>query len=297
MSTLTHPGFGLGLRPVHYAELAAGVPAVDWLEIISENFMVDGGRPLEWLDRLRARYPMVMHGVSLSIGSAEPLNREYLSRLRQLAERVQPLWLSDHLCWSGLGGAHSHDLLPLPMTPRIARWVADRIAAVQDGLGRPFLIENVSSYLDYRASTMPEAEFVASVCERADCGLLLDINNVHVNAVNQGLDARAYLDTLPAGRVRQIHLAGHTDRGDHLIDTHDAAIAEPVWALYAEALRRFGPVPTLIERDDRIPPLAELVAELGRARRVAAPFGPGDGLPDRHEIRHPRDAGRPAGRP
>ncbi len=146
MSTLTHPGFGLGLRPVHYAELAAGVPGVDWLEIISENFMVDGGRPLEWLDRLRARYPMVMHGVSLSIGSAEPLNREYLSRLRQLAERVQPLWLSDHLCWSGLGGAHSHDLLPLPMTLRIARWVADRIAAVQDGLGRPFLIENVSSY-------------------------------------------------------------------------------------------------------------------------------------------------------
>ncbi|MCU0754466.1 MAG: DUF692 domain-containing protein [Xanthomonadales bacterium] len=269
MPPVTNPGFGLGLRPVHYAELAAGA-AVDWLEIISENYMVDGGRALEWLDRLRACYPMVMHGVALSLGSADPLDPEYLRRLRRLAERVQPLWVSDHLCWSGVGGAHSHDLLPLPMTPAVARWVADRVAAVQELLGRPFLIENVSSYLDYTASTMPEAEFVATVCEWADCGLLLDLNNVHVNAINHGLDPQTYLATVPAARVRQIHLAGHTDRGDHLIDTHDATIAEPVWCLYDDALRRFGPVPTLLERDDRIPPLAELLEELALARAHAA---------------------------
>ncbi|MFA5120248.1 DUF692 domain-containing protein [Zavarzinia sp.] len=262
-------GFGLGLRTEHYRDLDQDGVAVDWLEIISENFMVDGGRPLDWLDRMRARYPMVMHGVSLSIGGTDPLDETYLDRLAALAERVEPGWISDHLCWTGAGGINLHDLLPLPYTEEALAHVAARIGRVQDKLRRPLVIENVSSYISYRVSDLSEAQFLAELVARSGCELLLDVNNVYVSAFNHGFDALAFFDTLPRRAIRQIHMAGHSHNGSHIIDTHDAPIAEDVFALYAEALRRFGPVPTMIERDANIPPLAELLTELDRLRATA----------------------------
>ena len=263
-------GFGLGLRPDHYADILAGNPRVDWFEAITENYLVAGGRPLDNLERIRARYPLVLHGVSLSIGSTDPLDRGYLRRVRSLADRVEPVWISDHLCWTGTDGLNLHDLLPLPYTEEALAHVAARVGEVQDALGRRILLENVSSYVSFAASTCTEWEFLACLTERADCDLLLDVNNVYVSSVNHGYDAREFIDALPAMRVRQIHLAGHSDHGSYIVDTHDAAIVDPVWDLYAYALRRCGAVPTMIERDDRIPPLAELVTELDRAREVAA---------------------------
>lgn len=272
MSSATqHAGFGLGLRVPHYEEIAAAPPCgVDWFEILTENFMVPGGRPLYWLDRIRASHPVVMHGVSLSIGSTDPLDRDYLVALKALAARVQPLWISDHLCWTGIASRNLHDLMPLPYTEEALAHVVARVQEVQDFLGRRLLLENVSSYVNYKASGMREWDFVAEVAHRADCHLLLDVNNIHVSAVNHGFDPLAYLDAIPADRVRQIHLAGHTDCGDYIVDTHDAPVVDAVWNLYAEAIRRFGPVPTMIERDDHIPPLAELVQELDHARRISA---------------------------
>jgi uncharacterized protein len=264
------PGFGLGLRTAHYSDFLAAPQAVDWLEILSDNYMVPGGKPLVMLDRIRARYPMVMHGVALSIGSVAGPDPAYLRQLAALAHRVQPLWVSDHLCWTGVHGRQLHDLLPLPYTEEALAVVVRNVQQVQDALGRRILLENVSSYLEFSHSQMDEAQFLAEVCQQADCDLLLDLNNVHVSAVNHGFDALAYLQRLPAGRVRQFHLAGHSDHGDHLVDTHDQPVADPVWALYQQALQRFGAVPTMIERDDHIPPLGELVAELGQARRIAA---------------------------
>jgi uncharacterized protein (UPF0276 family) len=274
---LTYPGlgFGLGLRPAHYEEILATAPAVDWFEIISENYMVAGGKPLHYLERIRSRYPIVMHGVSLSIGSTDPLDKGYLARLKALAERIEPAWISDHLCWTGVDGYNLHDLLPLPYTEAAVRHVAERMARVQDFLGRRILLENVSSYLSYRCAEMSEWEFLRAVAERADCLILLDINNIYVNSFNHGFDPRAYLDGVPAARIQQFHLAGHRDLGTHLIDTHDEPVPDPVWALYAEAVRRFGPISTMIERDDRIPPLAELLAELDRSRAIAATTGGG----------------------
>jgi uncharacterized protein (UPF0276 family) len=266
----TAPGFGLGLRTAHYRDFLAAPQPVDWLEIISDNYMVPGGKPLATLDALRERYPVAMHGVSLSIGSADGPDPIYLHKLRILAERVQPMWVSDHLCFTGVNGHNTHDLLPLPCTEEALRLVVRHVQQVQDVLGQRILLENVSSYLSFSASTMPESEFLAQVAQQADCLILLDLNNVHVSAVNHGFDALAYLHAMPAGRVRQFHLAGHTDHGDHLVDTHDHPVADPVWALYRAALQRFGPVATMIERDDHIPPLAELVAELDVARRIAA---------------------------
>jgi uncharacterized protein (UPF0276 family) len=269
--SVSPPGFGLGLRVPHYEEIAAAPPrSVDWFEILSENYMVPGGPPLYWLDRIRADYPMVMHGVSLSIGSTDPLDRDYLAALKALADRVQPMWISDHLCWTGIASRNLHDLMPMPYTQDALAHVVARVQQVQDFLGRRLLLENVSSYVSYRASDMTEWEFVAEVARRADCDLLLDVNNIHVSAFNHGFDPLTYLDAIPAARVKQIHLAGHTDHGDYIIDTHDAPVVEAVWHLYAAAIRRFGAVPTMIERDDHIPPLAELVAELDRARLVAA---------------------------
>ena len=262
-------GFGLGLRPAHYEELLRTQPRVDWLEVLTENYLVPGGKPLYYLDRLCRDYPMVMHGVSLSIGSTDPLNLDYLGQLKNLAARVEPLWISDHLCWTGVGGRNLHDLMPLPYTEEAVSHVAARVARVQDFLGQRILLENVSSYVTYRASDMQEWEFLAEVARRADCLILLDVNNIYVSSYNHGFDPLAYLDGVPTERVRQIHLAGHENYGDYIIDTHDAAIVDPVWDLYAEAVRRFGAVATMIERDDRIPPLAELVAELEQARRVA----------------------------
>lgn len=263
-------GFGLGLRPPHYQAVLDERPDVDWFEVISENFMVPGGKPLDVLDRVRADYPIAMHGVSLSVGSADPLNRDYLADLRALADRVEPAWVSDHLCWTGVGGLNLHDLMPLPYTEEAVAHVADRVGIVQDLLGRQILLENVSSYVTYTQSTVPEWEFLRAVCELADCRILLDVNNIYVSSVNHEFDPLAYLEGVPGDRVQQIHLAGHSRDGDLIIDTHDADVIGPVWDLYAAAVRRFGSVSTMIERDDHIPPLAELLSELDHARDVAS---------------------------
>jgi len=262
-------GFGLGARPVHYEELLRSPSRVDWLEVLTENYLVPGGKPLHYLEQLRRDYPVVMHGVSLSIGSIDPLNLEYLAQLKDLAARIEPLWISDHLCWTGVAGRNLHDLMPLPYTEEAVAHVAARVARVQEHLGRRILLENVSSYVTYRASEMTEWDFLAEIARRADCLILLDVNNVYVSSRNHDFHPLAYLDGIPPERVQQIHLAGHENCGDYVIDTHDAPIVDPVWDLYGEAVRRFGPVPTMIERDDNIPPLAELVAELDQARRLA----------------------------
>ena len=263
-------GFGLGLRPQHYPAFLADPPELDFLEIISENFMVAGGRPLMTLDALRERYSMVMHGVSMSIGSADGVDLSYLRRLKTLADRVRPAWLSDHLCWTGVHGHNTHDLLPLPYTEEALAVVCENIALAQDVLERALVIENPSSYLTFAASEMSEWAFLGEMCARTGCTLLLDVNNIHVSAVNHGFDAHEFLNGVPADRVWQIHLAGHTPNGDLLIDTHDQPVPDPVWRLYDAACRRFGPVATMIERDDNIPPLEDLLAELDIARIVAA---------------------------
>ena len=266
-------GFGLGLRPEHYLEVLESRPAVDWFEIISENYLVDGGKPLHYLDRIREHYPMVMHGVSLSIGGSDPLDAQYLAGLKGLAGRVEPAWISDHLCWTGVDGRNLHDLLPLPYTEEAIAHVAERVGRVQDYLGRQILLENVSSYVACTDSGVSEWEFLSTIAERADCCILLDVNNVYVSAHNHGFDPLAYLDGVPPERVRQIHLAGHSHNGSLIIDTHDHPVPDPVWELYAEAIARLGPVATMIERDDDIPPLDVLVAELARARSLATSAG------------------------
>ena len=263
-------GYGLGLRPTHYEAIIDARPPLDWFEILTENYLVPGGRPLQWLDRIRTHYPMVMHGVSLSIGGTDPLDREYLGQVSRLADRIEPLWISDHLCWTGTGGKNLHDLLPLPFTEAALDHVAQRVLQVQDILGRRILLENVSSYVNFKGGDCSEWEFLAELARRADCLILLDVNNVHVNAFNHGFDARAYIDALPADRVQQLHLAGHSHCGDWIVDTHDAPVVDPVWDLYEYAVRRMGPVATMIERDDHIPPLPRLMLELGRARVIAA---------------------------
>ena len=272
--TRTLHGFGLGLRPQHYDALLRGdVAAVDWLEIVSENYLVDGGRPLAMLDRIRERWPLAMHGVALNIGGSDPLDRDYLRALAKLARRVRPALVSDHLCWTRHDGVQLHDLLPLPYGEDTLRHVAARVRQVQDALGTQLVLENVSSYLRFAGDSMDEAGFLSALVAETGCGLLLDVNNVYVNAHNHGIDAVAYLDALPAHAVKQCHLAGHGADAlgsGLLIDTHDAPVCDAVWALYAHACRRFGAVPTMIERDDRIPPLADLLDELGIARRIAA---------------------------
>lgn len=263
-------GFGLGLRKEHYETILAEKPLVDWFEIITENYLAPGGKPLYYLDRIRSDYPLVMHGVSLSIGGSDPLNFDYLRQVKALAERVQPAWISDHLCWTGVNGVNMHDLLPLPYTEEALRHVAERVAMVQDFLGRRLLLENVSSYISFTHSQMSEWEFLGAVAERADCLILLDINNIYVSAHNHGFDPYQYLQNVPLGRVQQFHLAGHLNLGRIIIDSHGAEVIDPVWALYEAALRRFGPVSAMIERDADIPPLADLLAELGIARQIAA---------------------------
>ncbi|MGL6080058.1 MNIO family bufferin maturase [Methyloversatilis discipulorum] len=276
MTTLTtpSPGFGLGLRPAHYTALLETRAPLDWLEIISENFMVDGGKPMAMLDRLRADYPMAMHGVALSIGSTDALDRTYLKKLKALADRVDPLWISDHFCWTGVGGHNAHDLLPLPYTEEAVRLLVRKITQAQNELGRRLVLENVSSYLGYAVSEMTEWDFIHAVADEADCLLLLDVNNVYVSSVNHGFDPVCYLAGLPAARVQQIHLAGHSTHEDHLVDTHDQPVCEEVWALYDIACGMFGEVATMIERDDNIPALHELLNELARARRIASRADP-----------------------
>ena len=262
--------FGLGLRKPHYRDFLEGETAVpvDFVEVISENFMVDGGRPLHVLERVRERHPVALHGVSMSLGSADGLRDDYLRRLRSLADAVDPLFISDHLSWSRIERFNSHDLLPLPYTQEALDAVSANIHHAQDTLGRTLLIENPSSYVSFPGD-MTEWEFLDAVCTRTGCGLLLDVNNIYVSASNHGFDAQAYLSGIPAARVRQIHLAGHSQGRDLLIDTHDKPVPDPVWALYASALERLGPVATMIERDGDIPPLSSLLAELGLARDIA----------------------------
>lgn len=263
-------GFGLGLRLPHYQDVLEGAPRVDWWEVISENFLVAGGNPRRVLRLVGERWPVVLHGVSLSIGSIDPVDDDYLARLAALAAEVDPPLVSDHLCWSALGGHSVHDLWPLPYTDEALRLVVDKVGRVQDRLRRRILLENPSSYVTFAASHIPEGEFLAEVARRADCGILLDVNNVYVSCTNHGWDAAAYLAAIPPERVAQIHLAGHSDLGTHLLDTHDHPVCEAVWQLYGEAIARFGPVSTMIERDDHIPPLDELVGELDRARQIAS---------------------------
>lgn len=264
-------GFGLGLRPPHFQDVLDGAPGADWFEILSENFMVAGGKPRYYLEQVRADYPIVMHGVSMNIGSADPLDMDYLSRLRELMRSIEPAWLSDHLCWTGVSGHNSHDLLPLPLTDAVLTHLCERIDRVQNYLGRPLVLENASTYLEFSGADYREHDFLNRLSRRSGCRLLLDINNIYVSSRNHGFDANAYLDAIDREAVVQFHLAGHSDYGDYVIDTHDHPIVDPVWALFERAVRRFGPVSTMIERDDHIPPFPELVNELDQARRIAAP--------------------------
>lgn len=265
-------GYGLGLRVEHYEALLERPAGIEWLEVVSENYMVHGGLPLVWLERFRERYPLVMHGVSMSIGSTDPLDDNYLARLAALAKRIEPAWVSDHLCWTGVQGVNLHDLMPLPYTEEALEHVVARVKQVQDRLKRRILLENVSSYVSFADSQLSEWEFLAEVAERADCLILLDINNVHVSAMNHGFSALDYLRGIPVSRVQQFHLAGYEQGKRLIIDTHDAPVARAVWELYIEAVRRFGRVSTMIERDDHFPPLSELMAELEHARALAEPL-------------------------
>ncbi len=263
-------GFGLGLRTQHYADFLARKQPLDWLEIITDNYLIDGGKPLAVLDAIRRDYPVAMHGVAMSIGASQGVDVPYLQRVKALADRIEPLWVSDHLCWTGPGPEQLHDLYPLPYTDESARHVIAQIRHAQDVLGRRLVLENVSSYVRYRQDSASEWQFLAHIAEEADCLLLVDVNNIYVSSVNHGFDPLTYLQALSAHRVQQIHLAGHSDNGDHIIDTHDYPVAQPVWDLYAQACQRFGAVAAMIERDDHIPPLADLLDELATARRIAA---------------------------
>jgi uncharacterized protein (UPF0276 family) len=262
-------GFGLGLRSEHYEAVLQQRPPIDWLEIITENYLVPGGKPVYYLDRIREHYPIVMHGVSLSIGSTDPLDLNYLQQVKAFADRIEPVWLSDHLCWTGINGLNMHDLLPLPYTRQAIDHVVTQIQQVQEILERQILIENVSSYLTYQQSEMTEWEFLSEIVTRADCLILLDVNNIYVSSVNHAFDPLDYLNGVPAERVQQIHLAGHTHYGDYIIDTHDAPVIEPVWDLYRATLKKIGLVATMIERDGNIPELSALVAEVDYARYLA----------------------------
>ena len=262
-------GYGLGLRPEHYEEIRDAWPQLDWFEVISENYMVPGGKPLAWLDEIREHYTMVMHGVSMSIGSMDPLNDDYLHELRALGDRIDAHWFSDHLCWTGVDHINLHDLLPLPYTEEALNHVVQRVKRVQDAVGRPFLIENVSSYLTYCDSALTEWDFLTAVAERADCRILLDVNNIFVSSFNHSFDPRTYVDAIPPERVWQIHLAGHTNHGTHIVDTHDHPVVDKVWDLYAYTIERLGAVSTMIERDDHIPPFDDVLAELRHAESLA----------------------------
>ncbi|MFT4059837.1 MAG: DUF692 domain-containing protein [Legionella sp.] len=263
-------GFGLGLRPEHYTEVLTQKPQLDWFEILSENYLIPGGKPLYYLDKIREFYPIVMHGVSLSLGSSDPLDKEYLQQLNALVMRVEPKWVSDHLCWTGVQGINTHDLLPIPYTHEAIQHVVSRIQQIQDFLGRSILIENVSSYLSYKQSEMSEWEFLIEIVKQSGCYILLDVNNIYVSAINHQFNPLDYIHAMPAERVAQIHLAGHSNHGDYIIDTHDAPVIQPVWDLYETTIRHLGRISTMIERDDNIPPLAELLAEVDKARQITA---------------------------
>lgn len=262
-----HLGLGLGLRTVHFDYILRHQPAVDWFEIISENFLDSEGRPRWVLDQIAERYPIVMHGVSLSIGSTAPLDHVYLQKLKRLADAIGAQWVSDHVCWTGVAGLNTHDLLPLPLTEETLRHVVGRIRVVQEVLERPLVLENPSSYITFAASTMPEWEFLTHMAIEADCGLLLDVNNVYVASVNHDFDPEEYIRRVPHERIVQFHLAGHRDCGTHLIDTHDSQVVDPVWRLYRLACALTGEVSTLLEWDAQIPDFPVVHAETLKARK------------------------------
>jgi uncharacterized protein len=266
---LDHPhlGLGLGLRTVHFDHILEHRPSVDWFEIISENFIDSRGRPRHVLNQVAERYPLVMHGVSLSIGSTDPLNFDYLARLKALAKEIRPKWISDHVCWTGVAGRNTHDLLPMPLTEASLKHVVERIRILQDFLERRFVLENPSTYVGFTGSTLSEWEFISRMAEEADCGLLLDVNNVYVSSVNHDFDPEEFIRSLPHDRVVQFHLAGHTHLGTHVIDTHDGEVTDPVWRLYRLAHELTGGVSTLLEWDARIPPFPVLHAEVLKAKR------------------------------
>jgi len=274
-------GFGLGLRPPHYPYIFENSPAVDWFEIISENFMDTDGRPRRNLARIKEHYPIVMHGVALSIGTVDPLNSEYLQKLKALINWANPAWISDHLCWTGVAHRNTHDLLPVPYTEEALKHIVKRIRQVQDYLERPIALENPSTYLEFKTSSMPEAEFIARMAEESECSLLLDVNNVYVTCYNHRLDPKSYIDSLPLDRVAQIHLSGHSNMGTHIIDTHDNHVVDEVWALYGYAVNKAGRIPnTMVEWDDHIPEFPVLLAELEKARQAAASAAEHHALPD-----------------
>jgi uncharacterized protein (UPF0276 family) len=262
-------GYGIGLRMVHFNEILDRPPKIDFFEAITENFLETGGRPLHVLDRVAGRTPVVLHGVSLNIGSSDPLDFDYLRKVKDLARRVNAPWVTDHLCWTGVAGRNVHDLLPLPMNEETLAHIAGRVRTVQDFLERPIHLENPSTYLEFATSTLGEADFLARLTKEADCGLLLDVNNVFVSAYNHGWNAEAYVDSIPADRIVQVHLAGHTDKGTHLLDTHSDHVRNEVWDLYARLVARIGPVTTLVEWDEDIPALDVVHAEALKARDVA----------------------------
>ncbi|ARU90522.1 DUF692 domain-containing protein [Pseudomonas sp. M30-35] len=263
-------GYGLGLRIPYYQEILEQRPDVDWFEVISENFMIEGGKALYHLDAVAEHYPVVMHGVSLSIGGPHEMDRDYLKRLKLLADRVKPQWISDHLCWSRGNAHHLHDLLPLPFTDESLQHVAARVRQVQDVIERPLVLENASTYIRTAGDKFTEWEFLSELTAITGCDLLLDVNNVYVSARNHGFDPWTYISSLPVDKIRQLHLAGHTDYGTYVIDTHDHPVCDPVWQLYERTIKHLGPVATMIERDDHYPPFAELMAELQKARELGA---------------------------
>jgi uncharacterized protein (UPF0276 family) len=260
-------GFGIGLRTKHYDHILATQPPVDWFEILSENYMDTGGRPLQVLDQVAARYPVVLHGVSLSVGSTDPLDFAYLGKLKALGKRINARWVSDHLCWTGVAGLNVHDLLPMPYTDEALRHTVDRVRVIQDFLERPIALENPSTYMEFRTSTWTECEFLAELAHRADCGILLDVNNVYVSAFNHGFDPVAYVNKIPVDRVIQIHLAGHTHKGTHILDTHSDYVVDPVWDLYRHVYQRMGGISTLLEWDADIPSFEVVHAEALKARQ------------------------------
>jgi uncharacterized protein (UPF0276 family) len=261
-------GYGLGLRSAHYDYVLKNKPPVDWFELVTENYLAPGGRPRAILHQIRENYPVVLHGLSFNIGTDEPLDTDYLKQLKTLIADVQPEWVSDHLCWTGLDGYTSHDLLPISYTPTNLQLCADKVSRIQDYLQRKIVLENPSIYIGFRSSTMSEPEFINALVKATGCQILLDVNNVYVSGFNQGFDPYHYIDSITASAVQQFHLAGHTNNTDHIIDTHDHPVCTEVWDLYSHACKRLGPVATLLERDDKIPECPELMSELGQAKSL-----------------------------
>lgn len=276
-------GFGMGLRTEHYQDILDGTPPIDWFEIISENYLIPGGRPLQILDQIAERYPLVMHGVAMSIASTQPLDMDYLAQLKTLAKRVKPNWISDHLCWTGVHGVNLHDLLPFPYTKEALNHIVSRVNKVQDYLDAPLALENVSTYVSFDQSEMTEWDFIAELTKRTGCWLLLDVNNVFVSAFNHEFDAMDFINGIPEDRVIQFHMAGHSDHETYIVDTHDAPIRDEVWDLYRACLKRFGHVSTIVERDDNIPPLSEMLPELKKIRSIALEIHPE--LKATHEVK------------